>query len=58
METLIASLIQSAFTSDEQSWFDLLGIEVNETTDEQLEQFLQVVAGVNQIFDTVNEDGE
>ena len=59
MEQLIAELIQSAFTSDEQAWFELLGTDTSSTTDEQLEQFLAVVDGVNRVFDTVNtEDHE
>ncbi len=59
MEQLIAELIQSAFTSDEQAWFELLGTDTSSTTDEQLEQFLAVVDGVNRVFDYVNtEDHE
>jgi 16S rRNA G527 N7-methylase RsmG len=36
-----------------------LGTDTSSTTDEQLEQFLAVVDGVNRVFDTVNtEDHE
>ena len=58
MEQLIAKLIQSAFTSDETAWFELLGINTSETTDEQLEQFLAIVDGINSIFDTVNAEDQ
>lgn len=46
METVISRLIQAAFTSDEQAWFEVLGMQ-DTNTDDDLEQFLTVNDAVN-----------
>ena len=51
MSRLIAGLLQAAFTTDEQSWFDLLKI-ADTATDDHLEQFISVTELINSIFDS------
>ena len=55
MSRLIAGLLQAAFTTDEQTWFDLLKIS-DTATDEHLEQFISVTELINTIFDSAQYD--
>lgn len=51
MSRLIAGLLQAAFTTDEQTWFELLKISES-ATDDHLEQFISVTELINTIFDS------
>lgn len=55
MQRLIAGLLQAAFTTDEQTWFDLLQIS-GQQTDEHYEHFISVTEAINQIFDNASYD--
>ncbi len=52
MEQLVAGLLQAAFTTDEDTWFKLLNIQ--NVTDDHLEQFVSVTEAINQIFDNAS----
>lgn len=55
METLVAGLLQAAFTTDENTWFELLNISQS-VTENHLEQFVSVTEAINTIFDNATYD--
>lgn len=55
MEHLVTGLLQAAFSTDENTWFELLNI-TQSVTDNHLEQFVSVTEAINAIFDSATYD--
>ena len=55
MEHLVTGLLQAAFSTDENTWFELLNISQS-VTDNHLEQFVSVTEAINAIFDSATYD--
>lgn len=54
MEGVVSQLLQAAFTADEETWLDQLGI--TEANDQHLEKFVAVTEVINNIFDNATYD--
>lgn len=54
MEGVVSQLLQAAFTADEETWLDQLGI--TEANDQHLEKFVAVTEVINSIFDNATYD--